>query len=116
MLVDDKALNDLISMLDKSTVNLVRLAFLKDSREQMAQLNKAWQEKDLSVIARISLSLKSSSANLALIPLSKSFAELEAIATRGLEHDLPNSLTSLTACYEASVEQLNKYFLSDQND
>ena len=116
MLVDDKALNDLINMLDKNTVNLVRLAFLEDSREQMARLNNAWEEQDLSVIARISHSLKSSSGNLALIPLSQAFAELEAIATRGLEHDLPNSLAPLKTCYDASVEELNQYFLSDQND
>lgn len=85
-LPDPKALERLVVLGGSSLVQEVAELFLEHGQVRVEQIRGGWDDGDLERLAGAAHSLRTSAANLGLLPLAELCAELEAAAH---EDDLP---------------------------
>ncbi|MGO2510252.1 Hpt domain-containing protein [Marinomonas polaris] len=110
-MIDHDHLDSLIQLLGKDTINTIRLEFVDDSNEKMAQLMQAWEKRDHQELKQVSHSLKSASLNMAMQIFAKQCQLIETAATQHSEQGMQTIIDGLPAIHQASLDELEAYFL-----
>ncbi|MBM6550603.1 Hpt domain-containing protein [Marinomonas ostreistagni] len=110
MAIDVPQLTTLLQILGDETLQKVRQSYLDDSQDKLPQLAAAIAAQDLAAVDHLSHSLKSASANLAMLELADVFAQMEAQASQGQSDQLAALYDSAMAEYQRSVSELNAAF------
>jgi HPt (histidine-containing phosphotransfer) domain-containing protein len=110
-MIDHAHLDSLIKLLGKDTINVIRLEFVDDSTEKMAQLGEVWGKRDYQELRQVSHSLKSASLNMAMQVFAKQCQLIEEAATQQSEQGMQAIIDDLPAVHKASLDELETYFL-----
>jgi len=89
--------------------------FLTSSKQQLQSLNKAVDTRNAQAITEITHTLKSASANLAALTLSKHCQSLESAARDHQLDQLHTQHAAITDAFEAAETALTTYLSDDHN-
>lgn len=109
-MIDPTQLDTLTQLLGKSTINQIRLEYIKDSRQKVTLLLHAWKERNYQELKHVSHSLKSSSLNMAMFVFAKQCQRIEESALQHNDPEIQAIIDELPALHESSLKALAAYF------
>jgi|GEM_PF-1711562 HPt (histidine-containing phosphotransfer) domain-containing protein len=109
-MIDTAHLDTLTQLLGRDTINQIRLEYIEDSHEKLAQLLQAWDTKDYSELRQVSHSLKSASLNMAMSVFAKQCQQIEQSASQHNEQGMQAIIDTLPSLHTLSLRALNEYF------
>ncbi|CUB03619.1 Hpt domain-containing protein [Marinomonas fungiae] len=107
MLVDHTQLKTLKDILGRDTLLRVKGSYEEDSQAKLNALEQAVNASNLEQVEQLSHSLKSASSNLALVSLTRLFAQMEASASQGQAEPLMTLLQNAQAEYPTALAELS---------
>lgn len=112
-MIDYDHLTSLVEVLGKETMNKIRVEFVDDSTEKMTLLLAAWEAQNNYDIREISHSLKSASLNMAMKDFAAQCQQMESPAEPQSHAERQAIMDNLPALHQASLAELEAYFLAD---
>ena len=110
MAIDSQQLTTLLEILGAERLALVRQSYLSDSASKMQALGQSVAEQDWHAVNQLSHSLKSASANLALLSLADLLAQMEAQSAQEQGDSMQRLYEAAQSEYDRSVAELNAAF------
>lgn len=110
MALDTNHLKTLQDILGADILKKVRASYLEDSAPKIERLGEAIAQQDFTNVNTLSHSLKSASANLAMLELADIFAQLEAQASQEQNTNMTELYQAAVAEYQLAVSELNTAF------
>lgn len=109
-MIDTSHLDTLTQLLGRDTINQIRLEYIEDSHDKLAQLLQAWNTKNYSELRQVSHSLKSASSNMAMSVFAKQCQQIEQSALQHNEQGLQAIIDTLPSLHTSSLQALKQYF------
>ena len=108
-LIDREALQRLQEWGGPKLVREMIRLFLDNSPERLGQIQLGFERQELNAVERAAHSLKSSSANVGALELSRLAQQLEDLAEAGSDSEAREIHTSLLAAHERACQELQEF-------